>query len=65
MANFLLLNTDFFLVASGPAQKAVPVPFLRGGFGAGKTENWVSFGVKWTTIGNYITRSKKKPNSGG
>ena len=89
MANFLLLNPDFFLVASGPAQKAVLVPFLRGGiydlffsnffltsggFQWGcfrswkyqnlraiskKTENWVPFGVKWATIGNYITRSKK------
>jgi hypothetical protein len=36
MANFLLLNPDFFFdamsTASGPAQKAVPVPFLGGGF---------------------------------
>jgi hypothetical protein len=26
MTNFLLLNPDFFFYASGPAQKAVPVP---------------------------------------
>jgi hypothetical protein len=28
MTNFLLLNPDFFYDASGPAQKAVLVPFL-------------------------------------
>ena len=32
MTNFLLLNPDFFFDASGPAQKAVPVPFFGGGF---------------------------------
>jgi hypothetical protein len=32
MTNFLLLNPDFLFDASGPAQKAVPVPFFWGGF---------------------------------
>jgi hypothetical protein len=32
MTNFLLLNPDFFFDASGPAQKAVLVPFFWGGF---------------------------------
>jgi hypothetical protein len=32
MTNFLLLNPDFFFDASGPAQKAVPVPFFGAGF---------------------------------
>jgi hypothetical protein len=32
MTNFLLLNPDFFFDVSGPAQKAVLVPFFWGGF---------------------------------
>jgi hypothetical protein len=31
MTNFLLLKPDFFFGVSGPAQKAVLVPFFRGG----------------------------------
>jgi hypothetical protein len=30
MANFLLLNPDFVFGVSGPAQKAVAVPFFWG-----------------------------------
>jgi hypothetical protein len=32
MTSFLLLNPDFFFDASGPAQKAVLVPFFWRGF---------------------------------
>jgi hypothetical protein len=32
MTSFLLLNPGFFFDASGPAQKAVLVPFFWGGF---------------------------------
>jgi hypothetical protein len=32
MTSFLLPNPDFFFDVSGPAQKAVLVPFFWGGF---------------------------------